>query len=65
MTGEYKIGNYRTFEEGEIYFFRVRPDDAGVLIIVEIQHVDGVAREMKDTKETLTDEVWEKLVTWQ
>lgn len=65
MTGEKKHGLYRTLEGNEIRFFRVRNNDDGKLVIRELTHETGVARQIKDSEKLLTDEIWEKLVTWQ
>jgi len=30
-----------------------------------LEHIDGVAKTIKDSQCQLTDEIWSKLVSWQ
>ncbi len=65
MIGEMKEGLYRIMEGTNVRFFRVHPNSDNVMSIVELEHVDGSAREIKDTKTPLTEEIWLSLIPWQ
>lgn len=67
MTGEMKTGSYRTISKNKkkVKFFKILLDSDDSLVIIEIEHTDGVGWMNKTTKKRLTQKMWEKLVFWQ
>lgn len=64
MTGDKKMGLFRTIQGTKVTFYRVRADSEGNMIIVEIQHSNNQPHEVEETKQPLTDEMWSRLQIW-